>query len=611
MGTAGAYAGQSFSFNYSFVDSASPESFFASDLANSDITVYSRSGSSTGAGASIATTPTRSGSLFTITLTTSEMAGDEVILQCSKSGMISETISIALEPTPADISEVTQSAVSGISDFQGSGGGGSGGATAAEIYTYFTDGSREDVFKATGFATVNPDNSSIASILADTNELQQNQGDWATATGFSTHDQTDVVNAMLFSANDFKADVSGLSTFNPASDTVIVGTNNDKTGYVLTQAFPSNFSNLIIGTGGDAGKVTTSNPAAGSGSAHTAQDVANLILTTPANKLATDSSGHVTAENMRGTDGANTTAPDNASISAILADTNELQGNQGDWATATGFSTHSATDVRNALQAVSSDFKANVSGLATQSSVNTVDSNVDAIKAKTDQLAFTVANQVDANALTGGGSGGGGGDDAATIYNYFVAGSREDVFKADVSGLSTFDPSTDEVTTDTASRNASKANVSGLSTFNPASQTVTTDAASRNASKADVSGLSTFDASSETVTTDTASRNASKADVSSLATSAQVAGLNDFDPASDTIQITTDQMRAIADEVLKRGVSNTEDSADAHSMAAIILGILESQRTGASWTIRKTDGSTFATKTLSLDSGANPVTGVT
>ena len=76
-------------------------------------------------------------------------------------------------------------------------------------------------------------------------------------------------------------------------------------------------------------------------------------------------------------------------------------------------------------------------------------------------------------------------------------------------------------------------------------------------------------------------------------------------------RITTDQMRAIADEVLKRGVSNTEDSADAHSMAAIILGILESQRTGASWTIRKTDGSTFATKTLSLDSGANPVTGVT
>jgi hypothetical protein len=59
-------------------------------------------------------------------------------------------------------------------------------------------------------------------------------------------------------------------------------------------------------------------------------------------------------------------------------------------------------------------------------------SDITAIKAKTDQLAFTVANQVDANALTGG-----GGDDAATIYSYFISGSNEDAFKADVSGLAT------------------------------------------------------------------------------------------------------------------------------------------------------------------------------
>jgi hypothetical protein len=46
---------------------------------------------------------------------------------------------------------------------------------------------------------------------------------------------------------------------------------------------------------------------------------------------------------MRGTDGANTTAPDNASIASILLDTNDLQTNQGDWLTANGFST--ATDI--------------------------------------------------------------------------------------------------------------------------------------------------------------------------------------------------------------------------------------------------------------------------
>ena len=38
-----------------------------------------------------------------------------------------------------------------------------------------------------------------------------------------------------------------------------------------------------------------------------------------------------------------------------------------------------------------------VSGLATQASVDTVDSNVVSIKAKTDSLTFTVAGQVDSN----------------------------------------------------------------------------------------------------------------------------------------------------------------------------------------------------------------------
>mgnify|MGYP003630623133 CR=1 FL=1 len=77
-----------------------------------------------------------------------------------------------------------------------------------------------------------------------------------------------------------------------------------------------------------------------------------------------------TNTDMKGTDGANTvvppsvaqfnarsivsadyflvtdyTAPDNVSITSILADTNELQLNQGDWLTATGFSTLVATDI--------------------------------------------------------------------------------------------------------------------------------------------------------------------------------------------------------------------------------------------------------------------------
>ena len=76
---------------------------------------------------------------------------------------------------------------------------------------------------------------------------------------------TSDINSILAQGNSAwaTADVSGLSTFNAASDQVIVATNNDKTGYSLTQAFPSNFSSLAI-----------------------------------------DGSGQVTAGNMRGTDGA-------------------------------------------------------------------------------------------------------------------------------------------------------------------------------------------------------------------------------------------------------------------------------------------------------------------
>jgi len=55
------------------------------------------------------------------------------------------------------------------------------------------------------------------------------------------------------------------------------------------------------------------------------------------------------------------------------------------------------------------NINATISSRASQTSLDTlddlVDTEVSAIKTKTDQLTFTVANQVDANALTGGGSG--------------------------------------------------------------------------------------------------------------------------------------------------------------------------------------------------------------
>ena len=129
-------------------------------------------------------------------------------------------------------------------------------------------------------------------------------------------------------------------------------------------------------------------------------------------------------------------------------------------------------------------------------SANTVapaNSDITAIKTKTDQFVFTVANQVDSNALTGG-----GGDDAATIYTYFTSGTNENAFKADVSSLATssalatvdlnvdailvdtnstiplsigvIDGKTSSILTDTSTTIPSQ--ISGLNDFNPATDTV-------------------------------------------------------------------------------------------------------------------------------------------
>ena len=199
---------------------------------------------------------------------------------------------------------------------------------------------------------------------------------------------------------------------------------------------------------------------------------------------------------------------------------------------------------------------------------------ITSVKTTTDQITFV------------------GNDIKATLDGELVTTdtASRDASKANVSGLSTFDPTTDTVAnvtlvatttnltngsgggltvaqaaeltgikaktdvltftgsdvkatldgeavvTDTASRNASKADVSGLSTFDNATDEVTTNTASRNASKADVSGLSTFDASTDTVANVTL--------VGTVTTNTDMRGtdgvtiptnLSTFDPTTDTV----------------------------------------------------------------------------
>jgi hypothetical protein len=68
---------------------------------------------------------------------------------------------------------------------------------------------------------------------------------------------------------------------------------------------------------------------------------------------------------------------------------------------------------------------------------------------------------------------------------------------------------------------------------------------------------------------------------------------------------------ATAKAVLKTSVSDTQDVAAPHSLTTIVLGALESSVSGTAWTIRKTGGTAFATKTVTSDASANPIVGVT
>jgi hypothetical protein len=90
-----------------------------------------------------------------------------------------------------------------------------------------------------------------------------------------------------------------------------------------------------------------------------------------------------------------------------------------------------ASQTRDALGMASANLDSQLGAIA-----GYVDSEVGAIKAKTDQLTFTVPNQVDSNALSGG--GGGSAEDIATAVwaQYLESGvSSADLLKIMVSVL--------------------------------------------------------------------------------------------------------------------------------------------------------------------------------
>jgi len=64
----------------------------------------------------------------------------------------------------------------------------------------------------------------------------------------------------------------------------------------------------------------------------------------------------------------------------------------------------------------------------------------------------------------------------------------------------------------------------------------------------------------------------------------------------------------IADAILKRGVDNTEGTADTHSLTELILSVFEFAIVGNTQTINKTDGVTpFNTRALGTNASADPI----
>ncbi len=117
----------------------------------------------------------------------------------------------------------------------------------------------------------------------------------------------------------------------------------------------------------------------------------------------------------------------------------------------------------------------------------------------------------------------------------------------------------------------------------------------------------------EEVVTDSASRTASKAtgystlDAAGVRTAVGLASAN-----MDTQLAALPTANENADALLVRDMDQVEGSAPEHSLCTMVLACLESSISGTTWTIKRTNGSTtHATKTVTTDADADPITGVT
>ena len=441
--------------------------------------------------------------------------------------------------------------------------------------------------------------------------------------------------------NDFKADVSGLSTFDASSDGVIVTTNNDKTGYALSAGavtavqsglatssalatVDSNVDDILTDTGTtipaqisnlnniDAEDVWTHatrtlsafsfSVTVGTNNDKTGYALSTAGVNAVQNGLSTFDH---TADNVTLANGAH----GGASASITLADYSDFQGSGG--ATAEAIYTYFTDGVR------ADEFKADVSGLST-------------FDALTDAVTL-------ANGAHGGASAsitlsdysdfqGSGGATAEAIYNYFTDGTRADNFKADVSGLSTLTASgvwshAFRTITDKEGFSLSASNIldvqDGLATT--ANINALNDIDAEDVWTYATRGLTeTVDANIESVTSTAVTNvNDFRANVSGLATEASLAAVEGkvdsvLEDTSNTIpaQISglnnisaSDVSNAVLSAVVETGLT-LQDAMQI--MNALIAG--ETTVSGSIVTFKDSQGNNFATMEYGGDGERNTFT---
>ncbi|RJO61097.1 MAG: hypothetical protein C4542_07365 [Dehalococcoidia bacterium] len=128
-----------------------------------------------------------------------------------------------------------------------------GKAVATEFCFMLVANTAADIYARLGApagASVSADVAAIksetATILADTNELQTNQGDWLTATGFSTHSAADVWAV----ATRALTDKAGFSLSAAGVDAIW---DEEQAGHVTAGTFGSYLDSAVSGAGGGSG----------------------------------------------------------------------------------------------------------------------------------------------------------------------------------------------------------------------------------------------------------------------------------------------------------------------------------------------------------------------